>query len=83
MPFNHFVVNRQYVWLCVLLLCRLYCSNAIVCPNCSTAFVPKRWCRNAKVQVTSMGFVTGLALTEKPTFQNVFRRLTVNRSVPK
>ena len=41
-----------------------------------------RW--NADVQVvTSMGFVTGLALAEEPTFHNVFRRLPVNRSVPK
>ena len=32
--------------------------------------------------VTSMGFVTGLALAEEPTFHNVFR-LPVNRSVPK
>ena len=43
------------------------------------AFVPK-----CEFQVvTRMGFVTGLALAEEPTFHNVFRRLTVNRSVPK
>ena len=47
------------------------------------AFVPKCGRRNAEVQVvTSMGFVTGLALAEEPTFHNVFR-LPVNRSVPK
>ena len=48
------------------------CSSAIVFPNCSTAFVPNYGCRNAQVQVTSMGFVTGLAFAEKPTFHNVF-----------
>ena len=80
----HVVVNRQYGWLCVWLLCMLYSSNAIVSPNCSTVFVPKCGRRNAEVQVvTSMGFVTGLALAEEPTFDNVFRRLTVNRSVRK
>ncbi len=57
------------------------------------AFVPKCGRRNAEVQVvTSMGFVTGLALTEEPTtglalteeptFHNVFK-LPINRSVPK
>ena len=51
-------INRQYGWLCVWLLCRLYCGNAIVSLNCSTAFVPKCGRRNAEVQVTSMGFVT-------------------------
>ena len=77
------MLYRQYGWLCVWLLCRLYCSNAIVSLNCYTVFVPKygRW--NADVQVTSMGFVTGLALAKEPIFHNVFRRLTVNRSVPK
>ena len=51
--------------------------------NCYNAFVPKCGRRNAEVQVvTSMGFVTGLALAEEPTFHNVFR-LPVNRSVPK
>ena len=74
---------RQYSWLCVWLLCILYCSNAIASLNCSIAFVPKCGRRNAEVQVTNMGFVTGLALAEKPTFPNVFRRLTVRRSVPK
>ncbi len=49
----------------------------------ANAFVPKCGRRNAEVQVvTSMGFVTGLALAEEPTFHNVFR-LPVNRSVPK
>ena len=67
------VVNRQYDWLCVWLLCRLYCSNAIASPNCSTAVVPKYWRRNAEVQMPSMGFVTDLALAEKPTFPNVNR----------
>ena len=77
------MLYRQYGWLCVWLLCRLYCSNAIVSLNFYSAFVPKYGRRNAKVQVvTSKGFVTGLALTEKPTFHNVFR-IPVNRSVQK
>ena len=72
---------RQYGWLCVWLLCRLYCSNAIVSLNCYTAFVSKCGRRTADVQVvTSKGFVTGVALAEEPTFHNVFRGLTVNRS---
>ena len=62
---------------------RLYCSNAIVSLNRSTTFVPKYGRQNADAQVTSMGFVTGLALAEEPILHNVFRRLTVNRSVPK
>ena len=59
----------------------------------ANALVPKCGRRNAEVQVvTSMGFVTdlalteepttGLALTEEPTFHNVFK-LPINRSVPK
>ena len=77
------MLYRQYGWLCVSLLCRLYCSNAIVSLNCYTAFVTKCERRNAEVQVvTSKGFVTGLALAEEPTFHNV-TRLPVNRSVPK
>ena len=52
-------------------------------PRIANAFVPKCGRRNAEVQVvTSMGFVTGLALAEESTFHNVFR-LPVNRSVPK
>ena len=68
-------------WLSVSLLCRLYCSNAIVSLNCYTAFVPKCWRRIAEGHVMSMNFVTGLALAEKPTFHNVFTMLTVNRTV--
>ena len=48
----------------------------------ANAFVPKCGRRNAEVHVvTSMGFVTGPALAEEPTF-HVFR-LPVNRNVPK
>ena len=68
------MLYRQYGWLCVWLLCRLYRSNAIVSLNCYTAFVPKCGGRNAEVRVVmSKGFVTGLALAEEPTFHNVFR----------
>ena len=76
-------IGSVAAWLCVWLLCRLYCSNAIVSLNCYNAFVLKCGRRNAEVQVvTSKGFVTGLALAEEHTFHNVFR-LPVNRSVPK
>ena len=83
---------RQYGWLCVCLLCRLYCSNAIVSLNCYTAKCGRR---NAEVQVTCKGvvtvgnvqghrlrsgIVTGLALSDEPTFHNVFR-LPVNKKV--
>ena len=65
------MLYRQYGWFCAWLLCRLHCSNAI-------------GRRNAEVKVvTSMGLVSGLAMDEKPPFHNVFRRLTVNRSVTK
>ena len=78
------LLYRQYGWLCVWLLCRLYCSTAIVSLNCYNVLVPKCGRRSAEIQVvTSKGFITGLALAEQPTFHNVFRRLTVNRSVPK
>ena len=69
------MLYRQCGWVCVLLLCRVSCSNAIVSLNCYTAFVLKCGRRNAEVQVvTSMGVVTGLALAEEPAFDNVFRR---------
>ena len=78
------MLYRQYGWSCAWLLCRLYCSKANVSLNCYTAFVPKCWSQNVEVQVVmSKGFVTGLALAEEPTFHNDFRRLPVNRSVPK
>ena len=77
------MLYRQYGWLCVWLVCRLYCSNDIVSLNCYNAFVPKCGRRNSEVQVvTSMGFVTGLALAEEPTFHNAFR-LPVNRRCQK
>ena len=37
------MLYRQYGWLCVWLLCRLYCSNAIVSLNCYKCFCAEMW----------------------------------------
>ena len=69
---------RQYGWLCVWLLRRLYCSNAIVSLNCYTAKCGRR---NADVRVVEHGHRThrrALTLAEELTFHNVFR-LPVNK----
>ena len=42
------MLYRQYGWLCVCLLCRVYCSNAIVSLNCYTAKCGRR---NAEVRM--------------------------------
>ena len=47
------------------MFCQRFASS-----NCSSAFVPKCGLRNAGALVTSIGFVTGLVLTENHTFNN-------------
>ena len=60
------MLYSQYGWLCVWLLCRLYCSNAIVSVNCYTAFVPKCGRRNAEVRVVEHGRRYRRAVTSVP-----------------
>ena len=48
MPSREGMLYRQYGWLCVCLLCRVYCSNAIVSLNCYTAKCGRR---NAEVRM--------------------------------